>query len=219
MTNRYVAFFDIDKTVISATSGKVMAIHGYRAGLLSHRNLVEGIVLSLLYRVRLMKSESVIKLMAKWLKGMPEKEIIDFSTRLFEEYLKDTIREEARLEINFHNKNGGLTVILSATTPYLCELLKQELGMVDFICSEMEVVDGRYSGYPIGNYCYGKEKLVRAMSYCKRNGFDLSEAYYYGDSGSDIPLLEAVGHPMCVTPDKRLEKVAVQRGWEICQWQ
>lgn len=216
--NKYVAFFDIDKTVISATSGKVMAVQGYRAGYLSHLNLAKGIVLSLLYRFKLMKSESIIELMAKWLKGLPEKEIIDFSARLFAEHLKDTIREKARLEIGFHQRNGGSTVILSATTPYLCELIKQELGMDDFICSELEVIDGKYSGIPIGNYCYGKEKLVRATNYCTAHGCGLDEAYYYGDSASDIPLLEKVGHPMCVTPDKKLEKTANERGWNILKW-
>ena len=102
-----------------------------------------------------MKSENIIKLMAKWLKGLPEKEIIDFSTRLFNEHIKGEIREKARSEIDFHNSNGGFTVILSATTRYLCELLKEELHMGDFMCSEMEVIDGNYSGHPIGNYCYG----------------------------------------------------------------
>ena len=215
---KYIAFFDIDNTVISATSGKVMAINGYRAGLLSHRNMVEGIALSLLYRFKFLKSENVIRLMAKWLKGIPEKEIIDFSTRLFDEHLKDKIREKARLEVDFHNEHGGFTVIISATTRYLCGLIKNELVMGDFICSELEVIDGRYSGLPLGTYCYGKEKLVQAADYCNKHGFDLGEAYYYGDSASDIPLLEVVRHPMCVTPDKRLEKVARDRGWRILHW-
>jgi HAD superfamily hydrolase (TIGR01490 family) len=216
--SNYVAFFDIDNTVISATSGKVMATQGYRAGLLNNWNLAEGIILSLLYRIKLMKSENVIKLMAKWLKDIPEKEIIDFSVRLFDEHLRDMIREKARDEVDFHNSNGGVAVIISATTPYLCEMIKEELKMGDFICSELEVIDGRYSGLPLGNYCYGEEKLVQASDYCKKHGFNFTEAYYYGDSASDIPLLEAVGHPMCVTPDKKLEKVAIQKGWTICEW-
>ncbi len=215
---KYVAFFDIDNTIISATSGRMMALHGYRAGFLSNWNMVEGIVLSLLYRFKLMKSEHVIKLMAKWLKGISEREIIDFSAQLFDEYLKDTIREKARMEVDFHNAHGGFTVTLSATTRYLSELIKEYLGMGDIICSEMEVIDGRYSGFPLGNYCYGQEKLIQATDYCKKHGFDLTEAYYYGDSVSDIPLLEVVGHPMCVTPDKKLEKVAMAKGWTICRW-
>ncbi|MBW1814357.1 MAG: haloacid dehalogenase-like hydrolase [Deltaproteobacteria bacterium] len=170
---KYIAFFDIDNTVISATSGKVMAANGYREGLISNLNLMEGLVLSLLYRFKLMKSENVIKLMARWLKGISEKEILDFSTRLFDEHLKDKVREKARLEVDFHNTNGGFTVILSATTRYLSELIKQH---------------------------------------------DLKDAYYYGDSASDIPVLEVVGHPMCVTPDKKLEKVAMEKGWIICRW-
>jgi HAD superfamily hydrolase (TIGR01490 family) len=216
--NKYVAFFDIDNTIISATSGRVMAINGYRDGLVSNRNIIEGIVLSSLYRFKLMSSENIIKLMAKWLKGLSEKEIIAFSARLFDEHLKDKIREKARLEVDFHNTNGGFTVILSATTRYLCELIKEELGMGDVICSEMEVIDGRYSGHPMGNYCYGTEKLVQATNYCKKHEYDLSKAYYYGDSASDIPVLEVVGHPMCVTPGKKLKKVAMAKGWTICSW-
>jgi len=215
---KYIAFFDIDNTIISATSGKVMAANGYRKGLISNLNLIEGIILSLLYRFKLMKSENVIKLMARWLKGISEKEIMDFSTRLFEEHLKDKIREKARSEIDFHNKNGGFTVILSATTRYLSKLIKQHLDMDDIICSELEVIDGYYSGLPLGNYCYGEEKLIQAEKFCEKHGYDIKDAYYYGDSASDIPVLEVVGHPMCVTPDKKLEKVAVERGWAIHKW-
>jgi len=118
-----------------------------------------------------------------------------------------------------HNSNGGCTVILSATTRYLSELIKEHLGMRDIICSEMEVADGKYTGMPLGNYCYGEEKLIQAEKYCAKHGFDLKDAYYYGDSASDMPILEAVGNPMCVTPDKKLEKIAIQRHWTILRWE
>jgi phosphoserine phosphatase len=39
--------------------------------------------------------------------------------------------------------------------------------------------------------------------------------YAYGDTFMDIPLLENAVHPVAVYPDKRLEKVTKERGWEI----
>ena len=54
--------------------------------------------------------------------------------------------------------------------------------------------------------------------YCKKNGFKLKDAYYYADSHSDIVVLEAIGNPICVTPDNTLKRQAVKRGWPVYNW-
>jgi phosphoserine phosphatase len=63
-----------------------------------------------------------------------------------------------------------------------------------------------------------KKKLIRMKDYCEMNNSRPEEAWYYGDSGSDIPVLESVGHPVCINPDRRLKKTALRRKWKIYQW-
>jgi phosphoserine phosphatase len=86
------------------------------------------------------------------------------------------------------------------------------------ICSRLEVMNGLLTGVPEGNLCYGKEKLIRLNAYCEKNNNKLEDSWYYGDSISDLPALEAVGHPVCVNPDRQLRRKAAANGWKISRW-
>jgi phosphoserine phosphatase len=55
-------------------------------------------------------------------------------------------------------------------------------------------------------------------SYARRRGVDLSRSYAYADSISDLPMLEAVGNPVAVNPDRRLAAAAKERGWQLQRW-
>ncbi len=86
------------------------------------------------------------------------------------------------------------------------------------ICTEIEVINGYFSGLPKGKYCYKEEKLFQAKNYCEKHGFSLSEAYFYSDSTEDLPLLEKVGNPVCVSPEPALAKIAHKNNWRISNW-
>ena len=87
------------------------------------------------------------------------------------------------------------------------------------MCTELELdAAGRFTGRPIDPLCYGVGKLERAKGLAERQGFELSEATFYSDSITDLPLLEVVRHPHVVNPDARLRRVARQRGWPIEEW-
>jgi len=133
--------------------------------------------------------------------------------------LKSAIRNDARGEVKFHQNKGAHTVILSASTPYFCDQIKTELQMDDVICTELEIIEDRFTGKMIGRYCYGTEKLIRARQYCKDKGFNMKDAFYYADSIDDLPVFESVRFPVCVTPEKKLEKIALKRGWKINIWE
>jgi phosphoserine phosphatase len=68
---------------------------------------------------------------------------------------------------------------------------------------------------PIAN---GKNKYLQAIQYCEENNFTFTDAYFYSDSISDLPLLQVVGHPVCVCPDSSLRQIANKSGWTICDW-
>jgi hypothetical protein len=54
---------------------------------------------------------------------------------------------------------------------------------------------------------------MRAMA--EERGIDLADSWAYSDSVTDVPMLEAVGHPVVVNPDRGLLKVARAREWEV----
>src|SRR5690606_5764357 len=75
-------------------------------------------------------------------------------------------------------------------------------------------VDGRYTG-ALDYYAYGPTKRTGIEELARREGYDLAASHAYSDSATDIPMLEAVGHPVAVNPDRTLRRHAVQQGWDI----
>ncbi len=215
---KYVAFFDVDLTLLNATSGKILVLQAYKNGILSTGNLLAGWFLSWLYKFRIVKSETMINTMAGWLSGVSEKKITDLISKIFSAEIKNQIRKAGIKEVVWHHNNQGQTVILSAAFSQVCAPIKEYLRMDDMISTDLEVIDGYFSGIARGKYCYKEEKLSQAIRYCEKYGFSLADAYFYSDSAEDLPLLEKVGHPVCVSPDIALTKIAQQKNWPIHIW-
>ena len=81
----------------------------------------------------------------------------------------------------------------------------------------MGIVDGRFSG-EIEFYAAGPSKASGVRAMAAERGYDLDECYAYSDSSSDLPLLDAVGHPSVVNPDRALRRYAAERGWPILEF-
>ena len=101
---------------------------------------------------------------------------------------------------------------------FICQPVIDFLGLDDLICTRPDIQDGRFSGRMRGALCFGEEKLTRTLSFLNGNASPLEHAYFYTDSHTDLPMLEAVGHPVAVTPDRKLAALARARGWTIYQW-
>ena len=82
------------------------------------------------------------------------------------------------------------------------------------MATRMVVEDGRYTG-EIAFYCYGEGKVEAIRQLAAREGYALEHCYAYSDSITDLPMLEAVGHPTVVNPDRALRKEAAARGWPV----
>lgn len=214
-SGKYIAFFDLDRTIISQNSGSVLILHAYKKGLISRRYVIWGIYLSLLYRFGLKDPVIIIRTITKWLKGVTEASLIDLSEEIFESSLKKTIRPEIENKINFHKSNGALVVILSSSLYPVCKAAARHLKMDGIICSRLEIHNGIYTGHPDGSFCFDEEKVIRITEYCENNNTTPDEAWYYGDSIADLPALRLVGNPVCINPDKKLLKTATDIGWKI----
>jgi phosphoserine phosphatase len=88
------------------------------------------------------------------------------------------------------------------------------LGVDRVVATRMVVEDGKYTG-DIDFYAYGPGKAVAMRELAEEHGYDLASSYAYSDSFTDLPMLEAVGHPTVVNPDKPLRKVAAERDWPV----
>ncbi len=215
---KYIAFFDLDRTIIKTNSGKTLIKQAYKHKLLSRTDLFKGIYLSLLYRFNLRETTGIINSMVSWMKGVSEKQMNELSVELFRNHILLSIYDEVAEEIKFHKSKGGKVVILSSAILPVCKIVADYLKMDDIICSFLETENGVYTGRPEGRFCYGNEKVVQLLNYCKLNLVDPGDSWYYGDSIGDLPALDTVGIPVCINPDRKLKKEALKKGWRILKW-
>jgi HAD superfamily hydrolase (TIGR01490 family) len=215
------AFFDLDKTVIAKASMVAFGRPFYREGLISRRHVVRAIYGQLVFmhlgaseqklaRIR----ESVLRLTRGWEQDRVQRIVRE----TLEETVEPLIYEEAAALIAEHRAAGRKVFIVSASPSEIVTPLGEYLGVDEAIASCARVDDeGRYTG-EMDFYAYGPFKAEAIRALAAEQGIDLSESYAYSDSYTDAPMLEAVGHPVAVNPDRVLLKLAREREWEVRQF-
>lgn len=147
-----------------------------------------------------------------------EASMIRATERWFQEVVLEHVAEGGRRAVAAHRERGDLLAIVTGSTRYAAGPLARELGIEHVVCTELEVVEGRFTGRIREPMCYGAGKIELAGRVAREHGFRLSEATFYSDSITDLPLLEAVAEPVVVNPDPRLARVARRRGWRVEKW-
>jgi HAD superfamily hydrolase (TIGR01490 family) len=131
-----------------------------------------------------------------------------------EPVLRPLVYEEPMRLVEQHRARGERVYIVSATLQEIVQHIADDLGFDGAIGSTCEIVDGVYTGRTIrAAHAEGKAAALRALA--DEEGIDLAASTAYSDSYSDVPFLEAVGHPVAANPDRRLRRIARERGWPI----
>jgi HAD superfamily hydrolase (TIGR01490 family) len=214
-SSKQIVFFDLDRTLVSVNSGKVLIKAAYAKGFISRLELIKAFWLSFLYKFELMDTLRIIDSMAGWLKGVSETELEVLTKEIFETHIKMSIRPEMKEEIIWHKKNGNEVIILSSAIAAVCKPVAEYLEIDRVICSGLEIENGIFTGHSSGLFCFGQEKARRLIEFCKARNISTSITWYYGDSIADLPVLLASGNPVCVYPDKKLLKEAKKRNWRV----
>lgn len=219
-TPRLAAFFDLDKTIIASSSALAFSRSFYAGGLINRRSVVRSAFAQRAYflggaghsqteRVRAFLSD----LSAGWSVDAVRQIVADavdptVTPLVFAEAL-DLLRE--------HQAAGHDVIIVSASAAAVVEPIGQLLGADDVIATQLEIVDGHYTGV-ITSYVYADAKAAAISALAAERGYDLSRCYAYSDSDTDLPMLELVGNPSVVNPDKELRRIAAEHGWPILQF-
>lgn len=214
----YTAFFDLDNTILKLNSGEALMSRAYKNGILSTRRLIYANCMGMLYRFHLIDPLKIINKFSRWLVKSTVSDFEYLCDELVEKDLVPAIRPEIIDEIKIHSVKGANLVILSSAISSICSRLAKHLDINTVICSELEEVDQHYTGRFIGKFCYKDEKLRRMNQYLQNTNCTKEDSYYYGDSIDDLPVLQSVGYPICVNPDRSLKKIAIKRNWAIHKW-
>ena len=211
------AFFDLDRTLIKRSSVLALAGTFRRHGLISRLDLVKSAlwqVLSVLRGANAERVRSAAEEGMKMLNGFSVEALQHLVGDAMETVLRPLVYEEPLRLVKRHRARGERVYIVSATLQEIVQHIADDLGFDGAIGSTCEVVDGVYTGRTLrAAHGMGKAKALRELAAAE--GFDLAESTAYSDSYSDVPFLEAVGHPVAANPDRKLRRLAAERGWPV----
>ncbi len=217
MNAMQAAFFDLDKTIISRSSSLALSRPMYRAGMVTRGQLVRGAYAQLVYALVGADEKKMDRLkegMLQLTRGWDRAEVETLVQDVLIEILDPFVYQEALDLMAQHRSEGRRVYIVSSSPEEVVRPLAGHFGIAGVLATRARIVDGRYTG-ELEFYCYGAAKAdaIRAMG--SDLGIDLEGSYAYSDSITDLPMLQAVGHPVAVNPDRELRKEAEARGWDI----
>jgi HAD superfamily hydrolase (TIGR01490 family) len=219
-TPHSAAFFDLDRTLMSGSSGFFWARAAARAKMISRRRLALDAWENVKFRLRGSTDASTDRVMVRVGAMLEGKRVLDFE-RLGPQVLAGVLPRlyPQMLEIAWAHQDAGRPVyIVTAASQDTASMIAHVLGFDGGLGTPLEAVDGRYTGRLAGPFAYREGKPVVMRALAEREGIDLTESYAYSDSGSDLPMLRAVGHPVAVNPDTELARVARQEGWDVLRF-
>ncbi len=211
------AFFDLDKTLISKSSTLAFVPSFYRDGLISRAQALRGAFAQLVFRIGgadHRQMEKIKEQIAQLCRGWPAERVAEIVTRHLLDTIGPLVYPDARGLLNAHRQAGRDVYIVSSSGQEMVGPIGAMLGASGVIATRMRLTDGRYTG-ELEFYAYGEGKASGIRELAAERGYDLAACFAYSDSVTDLPMLEAVGHPHAVNPDRELRKVAHARGWPV----
>jgi HAD superfamily hydrolase (TIGR01490 family) len=215
---RAAAFFDLDKTVIAKSSALAFSKPFYRGGLINRRAVLRSAYAQFVYLAGGADADQMERMrsyLSSLCVGWDVAQVRDLIAETLHDLIDPLIYAEAADLIEEHHLAGRDVVIVSTSGSEVVTPIGELLGADRVIATRMAVdADGRYTG-EIEFYAYGENKARAIRDLAAAENIDLARSYAYSDSGTDVPLLEAVGHPHAVNPDRALRREAAARGWPV----
>ncbi|WP_144513120.1 HAD family phosphatase [Bacillus sp. FJAT-22090] len=216
-----VAIFDFDGTLYAEETFKLMMNHLKEHPIYKstykrfYRSIVPPYLANKLklYPDAKMKERSM-QLYLHAFEGITESEMNAYFDE-FKDKMHDDFNKEVVARLKRHQAdNIHILLVSGAYTQFLQRVTRdftfnQIIG-TDILYKE-NIVDIRT---PI-QHVNGARKTENILKVLEGQQIDWKNSYAYGDSYSDMPVLELVGNPVAVKPEEKLRTVAKERGWDI----
>ena len=212
------AFFDLDKTVIAKASMVAFGRPLLRAGMISRWLMVRALWSQMVFHYLGADEERMRKFRESALRitrGWDQERIRTLVGEALIEVIEPIVYDEALELIREHQGAGRKVFIISASPQEIVDPLAHYLGVDGAIATRAQLdAEGRYTG-EVEFYSYGPYKAEAMLEVANWEGIDLTRSYAYSDSITDLPMLEVVGRPVVVNPDRDLARIAREREWEV----
>jgi HAD superfamily hydrolase (TIGR01490 family) len=212
-----IAFFDFDGTLIRHDSGVLVALPSARRGLLGPALFAELVATWLLSKVGLRTRTDAMRVGFRCYAGFTLAELNAIMDDLYASHLQADLSPTSVARVRAHRDAGDRLVILTAAAVFLAEPIARDLAFDELVGTRVGFVEGRCTGLVEGEIVEGAVKLAAARTIAARAGVELARCAFYSDHIADLPLLEVVGTPVAVGPNRALQRVARERGYRVLE--
>lgn len=214
------AFFDLDRTLTRRATVLALAGTFRERGVISRWDLLKAAAWQLVFTARGADADAVRRAAEdgmRLLEGFSVEDMRELVGDSMEPVLRPLVYAEPLRLLQQHRERGECCYVVSATLQEIVDHIAADLGFDGAIGSTCEIVDGVYTGKSLRGM-HGEGKVAALRELAAAHDLDLSASTAYSDSHTDIPFLEAVGHPVAANPDRRLRRIARQRGWPVLEF-
>ncbi|HVB50676.1 MAG TPA: HAD-IB family hydrolase [Acidimicrobiales bacterium] len=212
------AFFDLDKTVIAKSSLVALGPELHARGLLHRRTLIRAGISQLWFQrfgADEKRLHKVRQMVLKITRGWDQDEVRRMVKETISEVIEPLLYAEALELIDHHLAEGHEVFLVSSAPAEIVEPFAELLDITGAISSRSLIDEhGKFTG-EMAFFAQGENKAVAIREIAEQRGIDLSESYAYSDSETDVPMLEAVGHPFAVNADRTLARYAHEHQWPL----
>ncbi|BBX20824.1 putative phosphatase [Mycolicibacter terrae] len=214
---RTAAFLDLDHTVIAKSSALAFSKPFMDQGLINRRTVLKSSYAQFLMLLSGADHDQMERMrthLTNMCTGWNVEQVKAIVNETIHDIVTPLVFAEAAQLIADHKLCGRDVVVVSASGEEIVAPIARALGATHAMATRMVVADGKYTG-EIAFYCYGEGKVQAIRELAAREGYPLEHCYAYSDSITDLPMLQAVGHPSAVNPDRALRKEAIANGWPV----
>lgn len=216
---RQAAFFDLEKTLTPHAVEQEVALILARRRELPLASLLRVLFIYVQYDLGLISNfEDMKRFGAVLFEKRDHARDVGLMRALFDERLHRFIYPQARAVVDRFKALGFELYIVSSTYRFMAKPYADALGIERLHGVDLELdAEGRCTGRLTGTI-FHQHKKAEVLQQAAREGISLADSWAFGDSINDLPMLDAVGHPVPVNPGKKLRNAARQRGWNSAAW-
>ncbi len=148
-------------------------------------------------------------------RGMRREWLLELGERLFREEIQPSIYPGSKELVEADRSQGFRPVLLTGELDFALAGAARYFGFDAVISNALVYEKGAATGEVVAPLIAAEEKVKAIRRLCRQYDAEPAQCKAYSDSFSDAPMLESVGNPVAVNPDRRLRRVAQERGWPI----
>jgi HAD superfamily hydrolase (TIGR01490 family) len=215
------AFFDLDRTLMAGSSAYHFGRAMYKAGGISRRQIARDAADQVRFRLRGSTDAGVNVLLDRVMASIKGTRVSDLARMTADTLagILPRIYPQMMSVVREHQDAGRRAYIVTAASNEIAQELARVLAMDGAIGTRSEILDDVYTGELDGPFVYGEGKAKALREFAAAQNISLDASWGYSDSVSDLPMLEALGHPVAVNPDAELLEIARREGWDVLRFE